>query len=93
MPEIRPMNADLQTHTCAVIDEYLEIARACVNVDRGGGSIWGYPAALLLFSATDAIGRGIFQDVSSGDARLDVLKVPPFDLTLSNDEITLLRRA
>jgi hypothetical protein len=49
------MNADLQSHACAVIDEYLEITRACVNVDRSRGSIWGYPVALLLSSATDVV--------------------------------------
>jgi len=87
------MEAALKSHTCAVIDEYLAVARLCVDVDRGGGAVWGYPAALLLFSATDAIGRGILPAIGGNDARLDVLATAPFNLALDTGQINLLRHA
>jgi hypothetical protein len=87
------MDAALKAHTCAVVDEYLAVARWCVNTDRGGGAVWGYPAALLLFSATDAIGRGLLRANKGSAARLDVLARPPFNLPLNAAQIALLRRA
>jgi hypothetical protein len=83
----------LTAHTATVIDEYLSVARWCVDTDRGGGAVWGYPAALLLFSATDAIGRGLLPAITGNDARLDVLAKPPFNLALTAEQVTLLRRA
>jgi hypothetical protein len=91
MVPMNQINESLKQHTCAVIDEYLTIARYCVDTVRPGGGVWGYPAALILFSATDAIGRGILPRRRGNDARLEVLNAPPFNLTLPERKIDLLR--
>src|SRR5579871_6398501 len=88
-----PVSSDpLAVHTAAVIDEYLAIAHHCVTDVRPGRPGWGYPAALLLFTVVDAIGHGVLPPRKGSDARLEVLREPPFDLDLSDGHIGLLKK-
>jgi hypothetical protein len=74
---------NLRDHSIEVIEEYLAIAKACVEGRKPDGGIWGYPAALLLPCATDAIGNGIPSSRRGvGYSRLRVLNHPHFGLAL-----------
>ena len=36
--------------------EYIQVAKSCIETDKGNGGCFGYPAAALLFICIDAIG-------------------------------------
>lgn len=72
------------------IGDYLVAAKVCVDTRKPNGGILGYPAALLLLCATDAIGHAVLPD--NGEfTRLDVLAELPFGLTLKPDQIRNLK--
>lgn len=64
------------------IDEYLLAAGICIRTSKPGGGILGYPAALLLLCAADAIGQGALPN-NRKDTRLDVLGNPLFGQVLT----------
>jgi len=74
------------------IDEYLIAARACIDTRKPDGGILGYPAALLLLCATDAIGHGVLQPKNGQHTRLDVLKQSPFNLHLTDGQVGNITR-
>jgi len=75
----------LREQAIGVIDEYLRAADICIKTAKPGGGILGYPAALLLLCATDAIGHGALPD-NGQFTRLDVLADPLFGPALSADQ-------
>ena len=46
---------DLPSMSREAIEEYLAIAHHCVTTNKSDGGLYGYPAALLLFSVVDAL--------------------------------------
>ena len=70
----------------------LTTAKMLTDMKRADGSIpKGYSATLLLLCATDAIGHGLLPLDRSKSCRLDVLKCPPFNLPLNDDQIGNLK--
>jgi hypothetical protein len=82
---------NLRDHSIEAIEEYLAIANVCVEGRKPDGGIWGYPAALLLLCATDAIGNGLPSSRRGGYSRLKVLNHPHFGLRLRDGQIKQLR--
>lgn len=81
------------------VDEYIEAARVCLSpsarhcseASRFDGRLMGYPAALLLFSAVDALGHSLTQTQRPDDLPSDLrlLLGPPFneDLQLTEPDL------
>jgi hypothetical protein len=75
-----------------IVEDYLTTAKMLINMKRADGSIpKGYSATLLLLCATDAIGHGLLPLDKSKSCRFDVLKCPPFNLPLTDDQIGILK--
>jgi hypothetical protein len=81
----------VKAHSIAVIDEYLATAKICIDTRKANSGILGYPAALLLLRANDAIGRSLIP-TGGKPARLEVLTYPPFNLELDKGRIKRRRR-
>jgi hypothetical protein len=80
---------NLKEHSAEVIEEYLTAAEWCINEKKANGGILGYPAMLLLFCATDAIGHGILPSRPGDDPRLEILIHPNFGLKLNDPDSQL----
>ena len=81
---IHPNSSSL---TVEVIEEYLDIANLCINTKKPDGGIYGYPATLLLFCVIEALGTGLRKDKNP----FQVLREPPFNCTLSFDQVKDLK--
>ena len=81
----------LREQAIGVIDEYLRAADICIKTAKPGGGILGYPAALLLLCATDAIGHGVLSD-NREFTRLDVLADPLFGRALTLDQARQVKK-
>ncbi|MDX2181685.1 MAG: hypothetical protein SFV18_18975 [Bryobacteraceae bacterium] len=78
------------------IDEYLLAARICLDARKEDGGCYGYPAALMLFCITEAIGRSLkhqpvtidggTQNITDGEP-FRVLNDQLFGLTLTGKQI------
>jgi hypothetical protein len=68
-----------------VIDEYLMAADICIKKVKPDGGVLGYPAALLLLCAVDAIGHGVLPP-NDDFTRLDVLATENFGSVLTKDQ-------
>jgi hypothetical protein len=72
--------------TVEAIEEYLDVAKYCVDNKKPDGGIYGYPAVLLLFCIVNAIGRSL----NHGKAPFRILKTEPFSCRLSDPQIKQL---
>jgi hypothetical protein len=87
------IHSELKDLAIDATDEYLTAAKACVQARKpADGGILGYPAMLLLFCVTDAIGHSPILKVKGGDVRLGVLKHPIFGLNLTDKQIGNLKQ-
>lgn len=77
---------NLKDLSVEVLCEYLAAAKMCTDTRKPSGGILGYPAAVLLLCAIDAIGHGLLPG-NGKFTRLDVLKGPPFNLDISDAQI------
>jgi hypothetical protein len=76
-----------QEQAIGVIEEYLTAAEMCIKTTKADGRILGYPAVLLLLSATDAIGHGVLP-YNQDKTRLDVLATKHFGSALTSSQAT-----
>jgi hypothetical protein len=72
--------------TAEAIEEYLDIAKLCIDTKKHDGGIFGYPATLLLFCVINALGESLCK----GNEPFQVLMQPPFNCNLSRDQIKKL---
>lgn len=87
-----PLVRDPKDQWIEIVEDYLTTAKMLTDMKRADGSIpKGYSATLLLLCATDAIGHGLLPLDRSKSCRLDVLKCPPFNLPLNDDQIGNLK--
>ena len=49
------IHGDSSSMSKEAIEEYLAVAYYCLNTEKPGGGIYGYPAVLLLFLVTEAL--------------------------------------
>jgi hypothetical protein len=82
---------NLKDSAIEAIGDYLIAAKMCIDTRKPNGSILGYPAALLLLCATDAIGQAVLPPDKKQNIRLDVLAEPPFGLMLKPEQIDNLK--
>jgi hypothetical protein len=66
-----------------IIEDYLTIAKACIEAKADESIPNGYSATLLLLCAIDSIGHGLLHIDNGQSCRLDVLIQPPFDPKLN----------
>lgn len=72
--------------TVEVVEEYLDIAKLCIDTKKHDGGIYGYPATLLLFCVINALGTSLLK----GNEPFQVLMQPPFNCNLSRDQVKKL---
>jgi len=72
--------------TVEAIEEYLEVAKMCIDARKQDGGIYGYPATLLLFCVINALGASLLR----GNEPFQVLMQPPFNCNLSRDQVKKL---
>jgi hypothetical protein len=69
-----------------VIEEYLEVAKMCIDARKQDGGIHGYSATLLLFCVINALGASLLK----GNEPFQILMKPPFNCNLSMDQVKKL---
>jgi hypothetical protein len=81
------------------INEYIEVSEHCLKAKKSDGGCFGYPAALLLFCVTNALGVYLRGDNIQIDGRTQtiprgepfrVLNHPIFGLDLKGAQVDLL---
>jgi hypothetical protein len=72
--------------TVEAIEEYLEVAKMCIDARKQDGGIYGYPATLLLFCVINALGASQLR----GNEPFQVLTQPPFNCNLSSGQVKKL---
>lgn len=80
------IHPNLNSLTIEAIDEYIMVAKYCVETRKDDGGIYGYPATLLLFCVIDAIGNGL----RAGREPFGILKEAPFNCALNDHQIKTL---
>jgi hypothetical protein len=72
--------------TVEVIEEYLDVAKMCIDARKPDGGIYGYPATLLLFCVINALGANLLKS----NEPFQVLMHEPFNCKLSNGQVKKL---
>jgi hypothetical protein len=74
----------------ASVSHFLKLAKKGIEHKEDDGGMLGYPAVLLLFSVTDAIGHHL--NVGKDHTRLEVFNSPGFGLHLSCQQIYEMKK-
>jgi hypothetical protein len=72
------VHSRLEAMAVDAINEYLEASASCLNATKPDGGCLGYPATLLLFCVTNALGVYLASDAVMIDGRPHKLSRGPF---------------
>lgn len=95
------LHGDSATMAEEAINEYIEVSEGCLKAKKSDGGCFGYPAALLLFCVTNALGVYLYGDNIQIDGRTQtitrgepfrVLNHSIFGLDLKSAQVKLLEQ-